>query len=359
MRGRQAIRSVVIAVLALSSGAAGAGENTTHAPRGQLPPTNTSAPAITGTTQVGKAAGASPYWVGDFRSGDYCRYDSVFESVDSNSRIASWGGLPACRTYSPYAQDPAQRVHLTKAVAPPAGVASAWVSRHELRQGEPWTSCTYSTSTCALAKASIRLLTQQTWNGAFHWGDVRWFSASFYLPWNSPTGDYFRKYNGSFNALWGIHDAGNAPVTPIGINFSHDVSWWDSSHYPGNWLFLQLAGGPADGSANHLEMVPFMQLFDASGNPVLSNFNRWHKFVFGVKAAYDGSIGSSTGWEKVYVDGQLVYDKARPTFFSNETGPYEMLQNYANSAATYVGGTSSVIYYANAKAGLTKTDVAG
>jgi hypothetical protein len=256
-------------------------------------------------------------------------------------------------------QDPAQRVHLTKAVAPPAGVASAWVSRHELRQGEPWTSCTYSTSTCALAKASIRLLTQQTWNGAFHWGDVRWFSASFYLPWNSPTGDYFRKYNGSFNALWGIHDAGNAPVTPIGINFSHDVSWWDSSHYPGNWLFLQLAGGPADGSANHLEMVPFMQLFDASGNPVLSNFNRWHKFVFGVKAAYDGSIGSSTGWEKVYVDGQLVYDKARPTFFSNETGPYEMLQNYANSAATYVGGTSSVIYYANAKAGLTKTDVGG
>jgi hypothetical protein len=88
--------------------------------------------------------------------------------------VANW---PACPQDTPYAEDPSQRVHLTERLRPPARAASRWASHEELRTTDgPW----YAGN--SKGKATIRLTSEQTLNGAFRMSSVRWFRFSFYPP---------------------------------------------------------------------------------------------------------------------------------------------------------------------------------
>jgi hypothetical protein len=73
-----------------------------------------------------------------------------------------------------------------------------------------------------------------------------------------------------------------------------------------------------------------------------------------------GTVGNSPGHVTLIFDGQTVYDKARPSARTGETGPWFQLQNYKSHTAGFVNGaSSSTIYYADARIGLTRADVGG
>jgi hypothetical protein len=304
-------------------------------------PTTTTLPTTTTTPAPG-----SPYWVGDFRNGDYCNYFAVFEANSVNTALASWGGLGGCE-YTPWAQSTSQRVNLTHNPAPPAGSASTWVSRQEIRTTDSdWAGT-------GLDKSTIRLTNQQTCNGPCAMGTTRWFRFSFWLPNNNPTGEFFNWPGNDWETFFSIHTSSNLyePITGT-VRKS-------TGEYTGNprVMMFTLEGATA-GSAE--EWVPFLNLTDAAGNRVTSSYNRWHTLILGVTFSDQGSIGSSPGHLTIIFDGETVYDKARPTARAGDTGEYLAFQNYKNHSAAYWNGAgSSTLYFADARIGYTRADVGG
>jgi Polysaccharide lyase len=298
----------------------------------------------------------SPYWIGDFRNGNFCQFATVFQSTSVNPGMSSSGYLQACPQYTLYAKDPSQRVHLTTRPRPPARAASRWASHQELRTTDgPW----YAGN--STDKATIRLTSEQTLNGAFRMSSVRWFRFSFYLPnpgFNWPADDWY--------ILMDLH---NDVEDPAGRN----------------WPPIQLIVTPTEGKRRYLalsldgtrtrsnyEEVRLFQLTRTDGSrifplrsrpgrrkrprahPPIAPFNRWHTLVLGLRFSDQGRIGNSPGWVKIYLDGKRVYSKARPNVWANETSVWLQLQNYKDHDAAFVdGATSSIIHFADARAGYT------
>ena len=318
--------------------------------------------SITALAAIPTAASAeqpSPgaYWVGDFRSGDFCQYATIFQSTTVNPSMLARGYMPACPQYTPYAQDPDQRVHLTTRPAPPASAASRWASHQEIRSTDgPWFPG------ISTDKSTIRLTTDQTLGGPFHMNAVRWFRASFYLP--NPG------FNWPASSWYTLLDLHNGVADPAG----HD---WSSLHLivteRGNRRYLAFALDGVTARANY-EVVKLLQLTRADRSRIVQAskpppngrrpqlrprpFNRWHTLIVGIRFSDQGTIGNSPGWATIYFDGKLVYQRARPTVWSNETGVWLQLQNYKDHGAAFVNGaSSSTIHFADARIGYTLSSV--
>src|SRR5262249_30620036 len=132
------------------------------------------------------------------------------------------GYMSACPDYTPYAREPSQRVHLTQRPAPPAGSASTFVSRQELRTTDgPWFEG------ISTDKATIRLTSEQTLNGPFEMNSTRWFRLSFYLP---------EQFNWPVRSWYTLADLHNNVSDPAG----HD------------WPTVQLNVAPASGKRRYV-----------------------------------------------------------------------------------------------------------
>ena len=331
--------------------------------KGSVPRFTTAVIAVVVLATIAAAASATqpspgPYWTGDFRSGDFCQYATVFQSTTVNPNMSSRGYMPACPQYTPYARDPGQRVHLTMRPAPPAQAASRWVSHQQLRNTDgPWFPGILTD------KATIRLTTEQTLNGDFRGNSVHWFRVSLYLP--NPG------FNWPASSWYTLMDLHNSVLDPAG----HD---WPSLSLivtqGGNRRYLAFVLDGVTARSNY-EVVRLLQLTASDrsrivavpkprpkqGRPPPSRFrpfNRWHTLILGVKFSDQGTIGNSPGWARVYFDGKLVYNRARPTVWANETGVWLQLQNYKYHDAAFVDdASSSTIYFADARIGYTLSSV--
>jgi hypothetical protein len=298
-----------------------------------------------------------PYWIGDFRNGNYCQFATVFQSSSVNHGMSSRGGYwPACPQYTPYAQDPSQRVHLTKRLRPPARAASRWASHQELRTTDgPW----YPGN--STDKATIRLTSAQTLNGAFRMSSVRWFRFSCYLP--NPG------FNWPADSWYDLMDLHNGVEDPAGRDWPSIQLIVTPTEGKRRYLALSLDGTRA---GSNYEVVRLFQLTRRDGSrifplrkrpgqrqrprarPPIAPFNRWHTLVLGLRFSDQGRIADSPGWVKIYLDGKRVYSKARPNVWTNETSLWLQLQNYKDHSAAFVdGATSSIIHFADARAGYT------
>jgi hypothetical protein len=290
-----------------------------------------------------------PYWSGDFRHADYCQFATIFQSSSVNPGTLPTGYVTACPGYGPFARDPAQRVHLTRRPAPPAAT-SRWSSYQELRTTDgPW----YEGSD--LAKATIRLTAEQTLDGPFEMGAVRWFRFSFYLP---------LRFNWPESGWYELFDLHNAARDPSGADWPTIGLVVSPSSGRRRYIALNLEGASA--GANR-ELVKLLQLTKRTGSRIVraegpgtpAAFNRWHTLILGVRFSDDGTTGHSTGWINAYFDGRLVYARARPTVWKNESSVWLQLQNYMQYGRPLVdGATSSVVYFADARIGRTYASVA-
>ena len=300
-----------------------------------------------------------PYWVGDFRAGNYCQYATIFQSSTVTPGLGPEGYVLACPHYKPYARDPTQRVHLTQRPAPPAQAASKWVSHQELRTKDgPWFPGLPN-----LDKATIRLNPTETLDGPFEMGMTRWFRVSLYLPepgFNWPASSWYDLVD---LHPWVQDPDGNGWATLAVLVVSYGKR---------TYLAFDLDGIRA---GTNSEVLRLLQLTTGDGTRVdrpmrrpgskgkkgsklPQAFNRWHTLIFGVKFSDQGRIGKSPGWVKIYFDGKLAYDKARPNVWANETNVWLQLQNYkAHDAAFVDGATSSTIYFADARIGRTLASV--
>lgn len=300
----------------------------------------------------------SPYWVGDFRSGDYCQYATIFQSSTVTPGLGPGGYVVACPHYKSFARDPKQRVYLTKHPPPPAQAASKWVSHQELRTTDgPWFPGLPN-----LDKSTIRLTKEQTLDGPFEMGMTRWFRVSLYLP--EPG------FNWPASSWYTLLDLHNSVHDPDGNNWA-TLSLIVVSYGKRTYLAFDLDGIRA---GTNKEVLRLLQLTTVNGTRVdrpmkrpgrnrkgsklPQAFNRWHTVVFGARFSDQGRIGNSPGWVKIYFDGKLVYDKARPNVWANETNVWLQLQNYKeHNAALVDGATSSTIYFADARIGRTRASV--
>jgi hypothetical protein len=316
--------------------------------------------ALLATSAAATRPVSRPYWIGDFRDGDLCQFALVFQSTSVNSKMASDGYLRACPEYAPYARDPTQRVHLTTHPRPPARTPSRWASHQELRTTDgPWFA---GNST---DKATIRLTSEQTLNGAFRMGSVRWFRVSFYLP--NPG------FNWPASSWYNLMDLHHGVADPAGNDWSSIRMTVTPTKGNRRYLALSLDGARA---GSNREEVRLLQLTRTDGSRILpprkrpgqrqrpratrpiAPFNRWHTLVLGLRFSDQGRIGDSPGWVKIHLDGRRVYSKERPNVWANETGVWLQLQNYKDHGAAFVGGaTSSIIHFADARAGYTLASV--
>lgn len=181
---------------------------------------------------------------------------------------------------------------------------------------------------------------------------TRWFRFSFYLPNNSPAGEYYNWPGNDWQNFFSIH-TGSATLYE---SITGSVRRRDGAYsgHPRSMMF-SLEGATA---GSNQELVPFLDLTDASGARVAASYNRWHTLVVGVTFSDQGSINNSPGRLTILFDGQTVYDKARPTMRTGDMGQYLAFQNYKRHPSGYWNGaTSSVMYYADLMAGKTRADV--
>lgn len=315
----------------------------------------------TGTTTTPTPPAGNPYVRADFDNGSYCgdmtAKDAIFESYlaipDSNgAQDGFWIPCadPAQGFPTDYpSQDTNRRVYLTQQVGHPAGDASPWASRQEIRTNEPWTA----PGRCCndLAKSSLSLDTRHTFNGAFQMGMTRWFRFSFYLP---NTGA--EKFNWPTNNWYALADL-HVSIDGAGDSQDLKVQPWSGNERYLSWV-LEGATSCQTCPGWNFDIVNVLQLTDASGNRIASSFNSWHTAVMGVTFSDQGTVGNSPGHVTLIFDGQTVYDKDRPSARTGETGPWFQLQNYMPSGTALVNGaTSSTIYFADARIGNTRADV--
>lgn len=290
----------------------------------------------------------APYWVGDFRGGDYCQYATVFEASSVNPEALPSGYSDACSAYGRFARDTNQRVHLAQRPAPPATTPSRWISHQELRTTDGPVS-----PGSALAKATIRLTSEQTIDGSLEMGMERWFRFSFFLP------ARFNWAEGGFHTLFDLH---NDVADPSGHDWPTMSLGITPASGPRRYVALTLEGVTA--FANR-ETVKLLQLTRKDGTRIVratkqqpAAFGRWHTLVLGVQFADDGTIGRSDGWTKVYFDGRPVYAKSRPNVWKDEASVWLQLQNYVQYGTPFVNGAkSSVVYFADARIGRTYASV--
>jgi hypothetical protein len=194
-------------------------------------------------------------------------------------------------------------------------------------------------------------------------GSVRWFRVSVYLPnpgFNWPASSWY--------TLLDLHNS----VNDVAGNDWPTLTLMVTSGGRTRHLAFELDGVRA---RSNYEIVKLLQLTTPDGARIVRAaraaaskpsaqpmprrpFNRWHTLIFGVKFTDQGTIGDSPGWVKIYFDGRLVYDKARPNVWSGETGLWLQLQNYKEQAAGFVdGATSSKVYFADARIGHSRASV--
>jgi hypothetical protein len=202
-----------------------------------------------------------------------------------------------------------------------------------------------------LDKATLSMTSQRAFNGGFQMGTTRWFRLSFLLPNNGP-GETFNWPANDWYLLADLHASVDASGDPQDIK----IQPWS-----GNPRYVTFAlEGAASSDASQWEFINLLQLTDASGNRIASAFNSWHTVIFGVTFSDQGTIGNSPGHVTIIFDGQTVYDRARPTARTGETGPWFQLQNYKSHGSGFVNGaSSSTVYYADARIGYTRADVGG
>jgi polysaccharide lyase-like protein len=290
-----------------------------------------------------------PYWIGDFRGGDYCQYATIFEASSVNPTGFPQGYMPACPDYKPFARDPSQRVYLARRPAPPAGSPTRFVSRQELRTTDgPWFAG------IATDKATIRLTSEQTLNGPFEMNSTRWFRFSFYLP--------ERQFNWPTRSWYTLADLHNNVADPSGHDWPTISLIVTPETGKRRYVAVELEGTRA--AKNH-EIVRLLQLTRADGSRIRQRphqrpgpFNRWHTVILGVRFSDTGTIGNSPGGVEVHFDGGRVYSKSRPNVWQGEKSVWLQLQNYKEHAAAFVdGATSSVIYFSDARIGTSYASV--
>jgi hypothetical protein len=213
------------------------------------------------------------------------------------------------------------------------------------------------------AKSTIRLTPEQTLNGPFRMGMTRWFRVSFYLP--------HPGFNWPASSWYDLFDLHNTVTDPAGNDWA-TLALIAVSYGRRSYLAFDLDGVRAGSNG---EVVRLLQLTKADGSrlararrPVTNErrrgrelpraFNRWHTLIVGVRFSDQGRIGDSPGRVRIYFDGTLAYDKARPNVWANETDVWLQLQNYKRHDAPFVNrATSSTIYFADARIGYTLASV--
>ena len=305
-------------------------------------PTSTTTPTSSTTTTTPQPTG-SPYYRSDFSNADFCpSWDSVMESTTVNPL----GYYDPClnSVFSPL--DTSRRVFLTQAAGHPGGTSSPWASHQEIRTTDAgWADP-------SLDKATLSMTSQHTFNGPFSMGTTRWFRFSFLLPNNGP-GETFNWPTNSWNLLANLH---------VSIDGNGDAQDMKVQPWSGNPRYITtVLEGASSTDASQWDFVNMLQLTDASGNRIASAFNTWHTVIWGITFSNQGTIGNSPGHMTIIFDGQTLYDKARPTARTGETGPWFQLQNYKShteSGSGFVNGAwSSTVYYADVRIGSTQADV--
>jgi polysaccharide lyase-like protein len=212
-------------------------------------------------------------------------------------------------------------------------------ARFELRDSDPgWPSNT------SIQKSELRSVTQQTFNqSGINVGDVRWFSTRLYLPYTAT--EKFEWAHGGSNAFTDIMDLhpGSGSMWP-----ALSLEWYGGSK--NEWATLRVSGGDFSNPNQYADSIPMWQLTDASGNRVMSNFNRWIDIVWGMRFASD-----STGWLEVWVDGANIYPrKNRPTMWAGDAAEYFKFGLYKQKDASFPETGRSVIYFGPTTIGYSK-----
>ena len=307
------------------------------------PATTTTLPTTTTTPTTTTLPGGSPYWRSDFGNADYCpAWDSVFESATVNPL----GYYDPCLDTTVSPTSALRRVYLSQAASHPSSTSSPWSSHQEIRTTDAGWGGNLS-----LDKSSLSMTSARTFNGSYAMGMTRWFRFSFYLPNGTPSGEQFNWPNDWYQ-LANIH------VSRDGAGDCQDlkVQPWSGNPRYLTWVLE----GASSSDASQWEFINVLQLTDGSGNRIASAFNSWHTAIIGITFSDQGTIGNSPGHVTIIFDGQTVYDKARPTARTGETGAWFQLQNYKNHASGFVNGaSSSTIYFADARIGYTRADVSG
>jgi hypothetical protein len=244
--------------------------------------------------------------------------------------------------------DPYRRVFLSHAAGHPASTSSSWASHQEIRS----TDAGWADSN--LDKATLSMTSQRTFNGSFNMGTTRWFRFSFLLPNNGP-GETFNWPTNGWHALADLH---------VSVDGNGDAQDMKVQPWSGNPRYItSVLTGASSSDASQWDFVNMLQLTDSNGNRIASAFNTWHTVIWGITFSNQGSIGNSPGHMTIIFDGQTLYDKARPTARTGETGPWFQLQNYKShtdpGSGFINGATSSTVYYADSRIGYTRADVGG
>jgi len=244
------------------------------------------------------------------------------------------------------AVDTSRRVFLSQAAGHPGGTSSPWASHQEIRSTDAgWADPN-------LDKATLSMTSQRTFNGSFSMGTTRWFRFSFLLPNNGP-GETFNWPTNSWHLLADLH---------VSLDGGGDAQDMKVQPWSGNPRYItSVLEGASSTDASQWDFVNMLQLTDANGNRIASAFNTWHTVIWGITFSNQGTIGNSPGHMTIIFDGQTLYDKARPTARTGETGPWFQLQNYKShteSGSGFVNGaSSSTVYYADVRIGSTRADV--
>jgi hypothetical protein len=237
--------------------------------------------------------------------------------------------------------DTTQRVHLRNYT--PGVNNSPYASWQELRTTDgPWAE-----SAPTLAKSSLNIPTAATLGpDGWAWGIERWFAFDILFPLNIDGVSF--EFPTTWHTLGDLHsNGGNADPALTQV-----YPYWT---HPRHYTFLV----SPDTTSVPYYTVDLLPLTDSGGSRVTSSFNVWHEVVIGMKTAYDGSPGNSSGWVAVWFNGvQALAPYSTPQFAVSETGPYFQLQNYTQYPTSYLSGaTRSAVVYGGFRAGLTRADV--
>ena len=292
-----------------------------------------------------------PYTDVDFTTGLYYGkgVSTVFEAWETDARLSTWGGLPAeiyddpgAFAYSPpdtMSTDTTQRVHIKSVL----GRLASW---QELRT----TDGEWAEGVTTLAKSSLNILAPgATWGpDGFSFGAVRWFAFDILLPLDIDSVSY--ELSDTWNTLGDMHENSGPNSDPCLVR-----PYPDYGTHP---VYLTHSVSPDTTSIAYYN-TQLIQLTDGAGDRIESSYNVWHEVVIGMKAASDGSVGSSSGWCEVWFNGeQKLTQTQMPQFHPSETDPYFQLQNYTSYPTSFQGGaTKSAVAYGGFRAGLSRASV--
>ena len=224
----------------------------------------------------------------------------------------------------------------------PAGSGDK-VVRFEIRDSDPSWPVPLNP---AVDKSEVRSTPSYTWNAAqAAYGDERWFSLKYYLPYNVT--EKFEWAHGGGNAFIDLND-----MHPDNNSWpAMQIGWYPQTDP--QWAKLRMGGGPVVGATTYYGEYNLWQLTNSSGSRIAANHNRWLTVVLGVKFNY-----TNAGWIQAYVDGtQVLSQTFRPTMWKEDFGMYWKGGLYKQANAVFPETGRSVIYWGTTLIGLTQSDV--